>query len=97
MKTEDYITKKKELTTIISETHDQICKLNDQYIAENAPFKIGSNVKVTNGPKTEIGLVSDYKVRYNDAIEPIINKINKDGSKSVRKIWVWSNTIIEAI
>lgn len=64
-----------------------------------SPIQIGDKVKVTysNG-KTELGECIGFDIQYSTRLEPIINKLKKDGTVSnVGRISSWVYSKIEKL
>ena len=85
------------------ENRDQLKKqmkeLTEAYINDNAPYPVGTRVKVTgsNG-KSRIGIVKGSKVsEINSNVVPILKQETNDGKESMRTIIVYPGDKIEVL
>lgn len=92
MNKQEYIEKHKQLS-------QQMKELEESYINANAPYPVGTRVKVTgaNG-KSRIGIVKGSTVSsFNSDVVPILKQETNDGKESMRSIVVYPKDKIEVL
>lgn len=92
MNKQEYIEKHNQLS-------QQMKELEESYINANAPYPVGTRVKVTgsNG-KTRIGIVKGSTISsFNADVVPILKQETNDGKESMRSIVVYPEDKIEVL
>ena len=92
MDKQEYIEKHNQLS-------QQMKELEESYINANAPYPVGTRVKVTspNG-KSRIGIVKGSTVSsFNEDVVPILKQETNDGKESMRSILVYPEDKIEVL
>lgn len=92
MDKQEYIEKHNQLS-------QQMKELEESYINANAPYPVGTRVKVTgsNG-KSRIGIVKGSTVSsFNEDVVPILKQETYDGKESMRSILVYPEDKIEVL
>lgn len=90
MNKEEFKSKKKNLNSNIEELKNEMIKLEKEYIESNAKYPIGSKVCITTNESKRYAYVKDYRINSLDNIEPLFNKVKKDGTMSEMGLYVWS-------
>lgn len=90
MNKEEFKSKKKILNSNIEELKNEMIKLEKEYIESNAKYPIGSKVCITTNESKRYAYVKDYRINSLDDIEPLFNKVKKDGTMSEMGLYVWS-------
>lgn len=90
MNKEEFKSKKKILNSNIEELNNEMIKLEKEYIESNAKYPIGSKVCITTNESKRYAYVKDYRINSLDNIEPLFNKVKKDGTMSEMGLYVWS-------
>lgn len=90
MTKEEFKSKKKILNSNIEELKNEMIKLEKEYIESNAKYPIGSKVCITTNESKRYAYVKDYRINSLDNIEPLFNKVKKDGTMSEMGLYVWS-------
>lgn len=69
--------------------------LKQEYIDANRPCEVGDRVdKVFSDGSIEPGIVSGFEIDLDDEVKPIMRQIKKDGTASIRKIYVWRDSTL---
>ncbi len=92
MDKQEYIEKHNQLS-------QQMKELEESYINANAPYPVGTRVKVTgsNG-KSRIGIVKGSTVSpSNSDVVPVLKQETNDGKESMRSILVYPEDKIEVL
>ena len=92
MDKQEYINKHNQLS-------QQMKELEESYINANAPYPVGTRVKVTgsNG-KSRIGIVKGSTISsFNADVVPIIKQETNGGKESMRSIVVYIGDKIEVL
>lgn len=92
MDKQEYIEKHNKLS-------QQMKELEESYINANAPYPVGTRVKVTgsNG-KSRIGIVKGSTISsFNEDVVPILKQETNDGKESMRSILVYPEDKIEVL
>lgn len=90
MTKEEFRTKKEIINSNIEELKNEMIKLEKEYIESNAKYPIGSRVCITTNESKRYAYVKDYRIDFFDNIEPLFNKVKKDGTMSEMGLYVWS-------
>lgn len=90
MNKEEFKSNKKILNSNIEELKNEMIKLEKEYIESNAKYPIGSKVCITTNESKRYAYVKDYRINSLDNIEPLFNKVKKDGTMSEMGLYVWS-------
>ena len=90
MNKEEFQTKKNDIDSKIRELKNQKIQLEKEYIESNVKYPIGSKVCITTNESKRYAYVKDYRINSLDNIEPLFNKVNKDGTMSEMGLYVWS-------
>lgn len=90
MNKEEFQTKKNDINSKIRELKSQKIKLEKEYIESNAKYPIGSKVCITTNESKRYAYVKDYRIDFFDNIEPLFNKVKKDGTMSEMSLYVLS-------
>lgn len=90
MTKEEFRTKKEIINSKINELNNEMVKLEKEYIESNAKYPIGSKVCITTNESKQYAYVKDYRINSLDNIEPLFNKVKKDGTMSEMGLYVWS-------
>lgn len=90
MNKEEFKSKKKILNSNIEELKNEMIKLEKEYIESNAKYPIGSKVCITTNESKRYAYVKDYRINSLDNLEPLFNKVKKDGTMSEMGLYVWS-------
>jgi len=92
MNKQEYIEKHNQLS-------QQMKELKESYINANAPYPVGTRVKVTgsNG-KSRIGIVKGSTISsFNEDVVPVLKQETNDGKESMRSILVYPEDKIEVL
>ena len=92
MDKQEYINKHNQLS-------QQMKELEESYINANAPYPVGTRVKITgsNG-KSRVGIVKGSTISsFNSDVVPILRQETKDGKESMRSIAVYPEDKIEVL
>lgn len=92
MNKQEYIEKHSQLS-------QQMKELEESYINANAPYPVGTRVKVTgsNG-KSRIGIVKGSTISsFNEDVVPVLKQETNDGKESMRSILVYPEDKIEVL
>lgn len=90
---------KKEFLEKHRQLSNQMKELEESYINANAPYPVGTRVKVTgsNG-KSRIGIVKGSTISsFNEDVVPILKQETNDGKESMRSILVYPEDKIEVL
>ena len=90
MNKEEFQTKKNDINSKIRELKSQKIQLEKEYIESNMKYPIGSKVCITTNESKRYAYVKDYRINSLDNIEPLFNKVKKDGTMSEMGLYVWS-------
>jgi hypothetical protein len=90
MTKEEFRTKKEIINSKMNELKNEMIKLKKEYIGSNAKYPIGSKVCITTNESKRYAYVKDYRIDFSDNIEPLFNKVKKDGTMSEMGLYVWS-------
>ena len=90
MNKEEFQTKKNDINSKIRELKSQKIQLEKEYIESNMKYPIGSKVCITTNESKRYAYVKDYRIDFFDNIEPLFNKVKKDGTMSEMGLYVWS-------
>ena len=72
--------------------------MEKEYIESNAKYPIGSKVCITTNESKRYAYVKDYRIDFFDNIEPLFNKVKKDGTMSEMGLYVsLTNATIELV
>lgn len=98
MNKEEFQTKKNDIDSKIRELKNQKIQLEKEYIESNAKYPIGSKVCITTNESKRYAYVKDYRIDFFDNIEPLFNKVKKDGTMSEMGLYVsLTNATIELV
>lgn len=89
---------KKEYLSKRSELQRQLAELKEEYIKTNSPIKPMTKVKVIDryDGQEKLGILLGYSCRWDD-VEPIVAKMNKDGSPHANaRLYVGCSKVVEA-
>lgn len=89
MTKEEFRTKKEIINSKINELKNEMIKLKKEYIESNVKYPIGSKVCITTNESKRYAYVKDYRIDFLDNIEPLFNKVKKDGTMSEMGLYVW--------
>lgn len=90
MTKEEFKSKKEIINSKIRELNNEMIKLKKEYIESNVKYPIGSKVCITTNESKQYAYVKDYRIGFSDNIEPLFNKVKKDGTMSEVGLYVWS-------
>nr|DAQ91923.1 MAG TPA: hypothetical protein [Caudoviricetes sp.] len=90
MTKEEFKSKKEIINSKIRELNNEMIKLKKEYIESNVKYPIGSKVCITTNESKRYAYVKDYRIDFSDNIEPLFNKVKKDGTMSEMALYVWS-------
>lgn len=90
MTKEEFKSKKEIINSKINELNNEMVKLKKEYIKSNIKYPIGSKVCITTNESKRYAYVKDYRIDFSDNIEPLFNKVKKDGTVSEMGLCVWS-------
>lgn len=90
MTKEEFKSKKEIINSKINELNNEMVKLEKEYIKSNIKYPIGSKVCITTNESKRYAYVKDYRIDFFDNIEPLFNKVKKDGTVSEMGLRVWS-------
>lgn len=90
MTKEEFRTKKEIINSKINELKNEMIKLKNEYIGSNMKYPIGSKVCITTNESKRYAYVKDYRIDFSDNIEPLFNKVKKDGTMSEMGLYVCS-------
>lgn len=93
----DFLAEYEKISFQIRNLEDQLRSLSNEYINSNAPFPIGTKVKVSY-PATkyeeayeEYGIVEGWTIDADDDVVPFLAKVKKDGTAhQTAKVYVCS-------
>lgn len=88
MNKEEFKSKKEIINSKMNEF--EMIKLKKEYIKSNMKYPIGSKVCITTNESKRYAYVKDYRIDFFDNIEPLFNKVKKDGTVSEMGLYVWS-------
>ncbi len=98
MNKEEFKSKKEIISSKINELNNEMIKLKKEYIRSNAKYPIGSKVCITTNESKRYAYVKDYRIDFFDNIEPLFNKVKKDGTMSKENLYVsLTNATIELV
>lgn len=114
MNKEEFKSKKEIINSKMNELNNEMIKLKKEYIKSNAKYPIGSKVCITTPASTytkldnlesvtvperkQYAYVRDYIIDFLDDIEPLFNKVKKDGTMSKENLYVsLTNATIELV
>lgn len=114
MTKEEFKSKKEIINSKMNELNNEMIKLKKEYIKSNAKYPIGSKVCITTPASTytkldnlesvtvperkQYAYVRDYIIDFLDDIEPLFNKVKKDGTMSKENLYVsLTNATIELV
>ena len=87
---EEFKSKKEIINSKIRELNNEMIKLKKEYIESNVKYPIGSKVCITTNESKRYAYIKDYRINFLDNIEPLFNKVKKDGTMSEMGLYVWS-------
>lgn len=89
---------KKEYIEKHNQLSQQMKELKESYINANAPYPVGTRVKVTgsNG-KSRIGIVKGSTISLTKDVVPVLKQETNDGKESMRSILVYPKDKIEVL
>lgn len=90
MNKEEFISKRDVINSKINELNNEMIKLKKEYIESNIKYPIGSKVCITTNESKRYAYVKDYMIDFSGNIEPLFNKVKKDGTMSEMGLYVWS-------
>lgn len=90
MNKEEFKSKKEIINSKINELKNEMIKLKKEYIESNVKYPIGSKVCITTNESKRYAYIKDYRITSLDNIEPLFNKVKKDGTMSEMGLYVWS-------
>ena len=90
MTKEEFKSKKEIINSKIRELNNEMIKLKKEYIESNVKYPIGSKVCITTNESKRYAYIKDYRIDFLDNIEPLFNKVKKDGTMSEMGLHVWS-------
>jgi hypothetical protein len=90
MNKEEFKSKKEIINSKMNELNNEMIKLKKEYIKSNMKYPIGSKVCITTNESKRYAYVKDYRIDFFDNIEPLFNKVKKDGTVSEMALYVWS-------
>lgn len=90
MNKEEFKSKREIINSKINELKNEMIKLEKEYIESNVKYPIGSKVCITTNESKRYAYVKDYRIDFFDNIEPLFNKVKKDGTMSEMGLYVWS-------
>lgn len=90
MTKEEFRTKKEIINSKMNELKNEMIKLKKEYIESNMKYPIGSKVCITTNESKRYAYVKDYRINSIDNIEPLFNKVKKDGTMSEMGLYVCS-------
>lgn len=90
MNKEEFKAKREIINSKIRELKNQKIQLEKEYIESNVKYPIGSKVCITTNESKRYAYVKDYRINSLDNIEPLFNKVKKDGTMSEMGLYVWS-------
>lgn len=90
MTKEEFKSKKEIINSKINELNNEMIKLEKEYIESNVKYPIGSKVCITTNESKRYAYVKDYRIDFFGNIEPLFNKVKKDGTMSEMGLYVWS-------
>ena len=91
MTKEEFKSKKEIINSKIRELNNEMIKLKKEYIESNVKYPIGSKVCITTNESKRYAYIKDYRIDFLDNIEPLFNKVKKDGTMSEMGLHVWSH------
>lgn len=98
MTKEEFRTKKEIINSKIRELNNEMIKLKKEYIESNVKYPIGSKVCITTNESKRYAYIKDYRIDFLDNIEPLFNKVKKDGTMSEVNLYVsLTNDTIELV
>lgn len=98
MTKEEFKSKKEIINSKIRELNNEMIKLKKEYIESNVKYPIGSKVCITTNESKRYAYVKDYRIDFSDNIEPLFNKVKKDGTMSNVNLYVClMNVMIELV
>lgn len=86
MKKEKFIAEYERISAQISKLENDLRSLKNEYINSNAPFPVGTKIKVsyaaTNYEEAyeEYGIVEGWNLDFDDDLVPFLAKVKKDGT-----------------
>lgn len=97
MKKEVFISEYDRISAQISELENKLNELRNEYINSNAPFPVGTKVRVSYAATQnteayeEYGIVQGWTLDPDDDVIPFLAKIKKDGTvHPTAKVYVYS-------
>lgn len=98
MTKEEFKSKKEIINSKIRELNNEMIKLKKEYIESNVKYPIGSKVCITTNESKRYAYIKDYRIDFLDNIEPLFNKVKKDGTMSEVNLYVsLTNATIELV
>lgn len=98
MNKEEFISKRNVINSKINELNNEMIRLKKEYIESNIKYPIGSKVCITTNESKRYAYVKDYRIDFSDNIEPLFNKVKKDGTVSEENLYVsLMNATIELV
>ena len=98
MNKEEFKSKKEIINSKMNELNNEMIKLKKAYIKSNMKYPIGSKVCITTNESKRYAYVKDYRIDFFDNIEPLFNKVKKDGTMSKENLYVsLTNATIELV
>lgn len=98
MTKEEFKSKKEIINSKIRELNNEMIKLKKEYIESNVKYPIGSKVCITTNESKRYAYIKDYRINFLDNIEPLFNKVKKDGTMSEVNLYVsLTNATIELV
>ena len=99
MEKEEFIEKRDSIKNVIEKKQGELRKLEQDYIASNQEFPVGSKVKLTfpDDNRSVCGYIRGYELLW-DEVRPKIAKINANGTMhKTHNLWVswWEKPIVE--
>lgn len=88
MDTEEFVEKKKALL-------GQLEALNSLFIDTNKPCSVGQKISVQDGKKRVEGIVTGYRIQYNNELKMIAKKLKKDGTLSNFELHIWNDSDVK--
>ena len=86
MKKEVFLVEYERISAQIRNLEDQLSSLRNEYINSNAPFPIGTKIKVSYQASKfeeayeEYGIVEGWTLDPDDDVVPFLAKVKKDGT-----------------
>lgn len=97
MEKEVFIAEYERISAQVRELEEQLRSLRDEYINSNAPYPVGTKIKVIypatahDGAHEDCGIVQGWTIGPDDEVVPFLAKVKKDGTAHpTAKIYVCS-------